>query len=200
MKKLLLLAILLGTAVSALAQGSVSFRNNASTSFYFRTNNFAGTVGLMSGTNAYRIGLYATPGTISTSNSLTLVGLATNSAALPGRFLGPSPYVLPAGYAPGTPITFQIRAWTFSSGMSYEEALLNVSNGSVNPFDLWVGASDLGTVTPSDAASPVALLFGAAPLVSGFEIHPYIIPEPSSIALGVLGLGAMALFRRRTSK
>ena len=201
MKKLLLLATLLGTAASAFAQGNVSFRNNASTSFYIYTNDAARSLGgvaitnrLMSGTSGYRIGLYAAPGTGNTTNSLALVGLATNNAALPGRFLGPSPYVL-TGYAPGNPITFQIRAWSFAGGMSYEEALLNLISGSVNPAEIALGASELGTVTPSDAASPVALLFGAAPLVQGFEIIP--APEPSSIALGLLGLGAIALFRRK---
>lgn len=198
MKKLLLLATLLGTAASALAQGNVSFRNNASTSFYIYTNTFNGSLTgqdpntrLMSGTSAYRIGLYAAPGTGAASNSLTLVGLATNNAALAGRFLGPSPYVL-TGYAPGSPITFQIRAWSFAGGLSYEEALTSAAN----PLDIALGASALGTVTPSDAASPVALLFGtSAPLVQGFEVKP--VPEPSSIALGLLGLGAIALFRRK---
>src|SRR5436190_19052513 len=126
MIKLLLLAALLGTTASALAQGNVSFRNNASTSFYITTNNAARTAsGPISGVNAYRIGLYAAPGTGASAQSLVLIGLATNNGALPGRFLGPSPYVLPAGYAPGTPITFQIRAWSFAGGLSYEEARLN---------------------------------------------------------------------------
>ena len=194
MKKLLLLAALLGTVASVLAQGNVSFRNNASTSFYIYTNDFTGTLGsptnrLMSGVNAYRIGLYASPTTGASAGSLTLVALATNSAALPGRFLGPSPLVLPAGYAPGAAITFQIRAWSFAGGMSYEEALLN---GSVNPLRIALGASVLGTVTPSDAASPVAVLFGTGNLVQGFMIGA---PEPSSLTLGLLGLGAMAMFR-----
>ena len=198
MKKLLLLATLLGTAASALAQGNVSFRNNASTSFYIYTNDavrslnaVAITNRLMSGTSAYRIGLYAAPTTGATSNSLTLVGLATNNAALAGRFLGPSPYVL-TGYAPGTPITFQIRAWSFAGGLTFEAAQ---AASQLDPLNIALGASDLGTVTPSDAASPVALLFGATPLVSGFEVKP--VPEPSSIALGLLGLGAIALFRRK---
>jgi len=196
MKKLLLLATLLGTAASALAQGNVSFRNNASTSFYISTNNAGGTAsGLMSGTSAYRIGLYAAPTTGASSNSLSLVGLATNNAALAGRFLGPSPFVLPNGYAPGTAITFQIRAWSLAGGLSYEEARLTASGGVVNPLDIALGASAIGTTTPSDAASPVALLFGTGTLVSGFEIKP--VPEPSSIALGLLGLGAIALFRRK---
>jgi len=200
MKKLLLLATLLGTAASALAQGNVSFRNNASTSFYIYTNNAFGTLTgqdpntrLISGTSAYRIGLYASPTTGASAGSLTLVGLTTNSAALAGRFLGPSPYVLPAGYAAGNTITFQIRAWSLAGGTSYEEAL---TSAVLDPLNVAYGVSAIGTVTPSANSAPVAVLFGTDPgLVQGFEIRP--IPEPSSIALGLLGLGAIAMFRRK---
>lgn len=201
MKKLLLLATLLGTAASALAQGNVSFRNNASTSYYLYTNTATGSLTgqdpntrLISGTSAYRVGLYAAPTTGATAGSLTLVGMTTNSAALAGRFLGPSPYVLPAGYAAGNTITFQIRAWSFAGGLSYEEALLAAA---LNPLGIAYGASALGTVTPSANSAPVAVLFGTDPglLTSGFEVKP--VPEPSSIALGLLGLGAIALFRRK---
>jgi hypothetical protein len=201
MKKLLLLATLLGITASAFAQGNVSFRNNASTSYYIYTNSATGSLDgqdpntrLMSGSNAYRIGLYASPTTGGAAGSLTLVGMTTNSAALAGRFLGPSPFVLPAGYAAGTPITFQIRAWSFAGGLSYEEALLAAL---VNPLNIAFGVSALGTVTPSANSAPVAVLFGteAGLLTQGFQIGP--VPEPSSIALGLLGLGAMGLFRRK---
>jgi hypothetical protein len=193
MKKLLLLAALLGTAASAFAQGQVAFRNSASTNFYLWTNNaVGGQSNLMSGTSAYRIGLYAstTPG--ATEGSLSLVGLATNSTALAGRFLGPSPYLLP-GIAGGTPIVFQIRAWSFAGGLSYEEAL---NAAALDPLNIALGTSTLGTVTPSANPAPPADLFGtSAGLIQGFLIKP--VPEPSSIALGLLGLGAIALFRRR---
>jgi len=196
MKKLLLLAVLAVTAVSAMAQGRVSFRNGASTSFYISTNNAVGTASnLMSGTSAYRIGLYASPTTGATEGSLTLIGLATNSAALPGRFLGPSPYAITApGYTAGTPITFQIRAWSFAGGLSYEEAL---TAAALSPLDIALGVSALGTTTPTPAPSPAGELWGTSlgNLTGGFEIKP--IPEPSSIALGLLGLGAIALFRRK---
>jgi len=201
MKKLLLLAALLGTAASAFAQGQVSFRNNASTSFYIYTNNVFGTLTgqdpntrLMNyGANTIRIGLYASPTTGATAGSLTLVGLATNTAALPGRFLGPSPYILPAGYASGTTITFQIRAWSIAGGTSYEEA---TAASLLDPLNIAYGVSTLGTMTPNANPAPPAALFGTDPgLVQGFEIRP--IPEPSSIALGLLGLGAIAMFRRK---
>lgn len=201
MKKLLLLATLLGTAASAFAQGQLSFRNNANTAFYIYTNTatrsldgqLSSTRLMAYGANSVRIGLYAstTPGAL--EGSLTLVGLATNSATLNGRFLGASPLVLPAGYPSGTPITFQVRAWSLAGGMSYEEAVLS---SLLNPLDIALGVSTIGTMTPNADPAPPAAIFGTtAGLIQGFEIRP--VPEPSSIALGLLGLGAIALFRRK---
>jgi hypothetical protein len=196
MKKLLLLAVLAVTAVSAMAQGRVTFRNGAATDYYIWTNNATRTASnLMSGTSAYRIGLYASPSTGAAEGSLTLIGLATNHATLTGRFLGPAPYFITApGYTAGQAITFQIRGWSFAGGLSYEEAVLASNN---NPLDIALGVSALGTTTPTPAPSPSGELWGTAVgnLTSGFEIRP--IPEPSSIALGLLGLGAIALFRRK---
>jgi hypothetical protein len=202
MKKLLLLAVLAVTAVSAMAQGRVTFRNGASTDYYIYTNTATRSLDavatsnrLASGTSAYRIGLYASPTTGAAAGSLTLIGLATNSAALPGRFLGPAPYAITApGYTAGQAITFQIRAWSFAGGLSYEEALLAAQ---ISPLDIAFGVSALGTTTPTPAPSPAGELWGTTPgqLTSGFEVRP--VPEPSSIALGLLGLGAIALFRRK---
>ena len=202
MKKLLLLAVLAVTAVSAMAQGRVTFRNGASTSYYIWTNTASGSLNgvetsnrLMSGTSAYRIGLYASPTTGAAEGSLTLIGLATNSAALPGRFLGPAPYTIMApGYVAGSPITFQIRAWSFAAGLTYEEAR---TASQLDPFNVALGVSAIGTTTPTPAPSPAGELWGTTlgQLTGGFEIKP--VPEPSSIALGLLGLGAIALFRRK---
>jgi ABC-type amino acid transport substrate-binding protein len=207
MKKLLLLAVLGLTAVSAMAQGRVSFRNTASTSFNIYTNDAFRTLDAvpilnrLTQSNAvaqYRIGLYASPTTGATSNSLTLVSLITNSASptLAGKIFGADPLVLStaAGYSAGSAITFQIRAWSFAGGLTWDEAFAAANAGNL---DAAIGASAIGTTTPTAAPSGAAALFGtsAGLLTSGFEIRP--VPEPSSIALGLLGLGAIALFRRK---
>ena len=193
MKKLLLLAAFLGASVSLFAQGTVTFANLASQNYRLTTNSAPGgpNSGLMSGVNAYRIGLYAGPSG-SAEGALTLVGIATNSSvpALAGYFNGGSPFTLPAGFATGTEIAFQLRAWSYASGLSYESAAGDPSAA--------LGKSALGFVTPGGGTVLPGALFGTGPgqLSTGFEIAP-IIPEPSSIALGLLGLGAIALFRRR---
>jgi hypothetical protein len=185
-KAVLILLTSLLAITSTFGQGRVTFRNGASTNYYIYTNGPGG-LGLMSGVDAYRIGLYASPNTGASAGSLTLIGLATNAAALPGRFLGPAPYFITApGYTAGQPITFQIRAWSFAAGLTYEEALL----GSVlDPLNVHIGTSVLGTTTPTPAPSPAGELWGTSPgnLTSGFVIN---VPEPSTTAL--LGLGAVA--------
>lgn len=194
MKKLLLLAAFLATSASMFAQGQVAFANTASTTFRVWTNNAAGTASnLTSGANAYKFGLYAAQGASQPSNSLSLVALGTNIAPLPGFFSGGT-VALPAPFAAGDTITFQIKGWTFSAGNSYDAA---VAAGQINPLGVALGFSGIGQTILTAAPAPPAPLFGTAPglLSSGFELKP--VPEPSSIALGLLGLGAIALFRRR---
>lgn len=184
------------TTFSAHAQGTISFRNVASTRFYIWTNNFEGTApGLMSGTNAFRIGLYVSTDLGARESALHLAGLATNASPFPGRFLGPSPYSLPAGYPAGTPILFQLRVWSHHGGLSWDEGVFASRGGVV------AGASPLGTVTPTAPPAPPAEIFGTRPgqLPSGFWIGPPI-PEPSTYALTSLAMAALLLMRRSKGK
>jgi MYXO-CTERM domain-containing protein len=194
MKKLLLLAALLATSASVFAQ-SVVFQNTASTNYRIWTNNATGTASnLMSGLNGYRISLYAAQGAGQPVGSLQIVGLATNSP-LPGFFSGGASYNLPAPFAAGDTITFQIRAWSIPlTGTDYASA---VAAQNANPLLVQLGVSPLGQTQLGGGPVLPGPLWGTSPgqLQSGFELKP--APEPSSIALGLLGLGAIALFRRR---
>jgi MYXO-CTERM domain-containing protein len=115
--------------------------------------------------------------------------MTTNSSAAPlaGWFNGGNPYFLPSPYAAGDSITFQVRAWSLSGGLSYEEAFAVGAS---------TGKSGLGFTTLGGGLVLPGALFGtSAGQVGTFSIAP--VPEPSSIAIGLLGLGAIALFRRR---
>jgi len=200
MKKLLLLAVLGLTAVSAMAQGRISFRNTASTTFNIFTNNAIGdSLGVMQTqlVAQYRFGLYASPTTGALEGSLTLIGITTNASNpnFLGKIFGPDPYALTApGYVAGSPLTFQIKGWSIAGGLTYDEA---VQASLLDPLNIALGISAVGTTTPTASPGTPGALFGTAPglLNSGFIIKP--IPEPSSIALGLLGLGAIAMFRRK---
>jgi hypothetical protein len=195
MKKLLLLAAIgLVAVANSFGQGTLIFNNNAQAAFNLTTNNATGDApGVMSGTGRYRVGLYASTNLAATAGSLELVGLATNTA-LAGKFNGGSAFVLPAGYPTSQQIVFQLRAWSLGAGTSFAEAL---TAAAADPLNVALGTSPLGTTTPGGGLVQAGALFGTTPglLTSGFVVAP--IPEPSTIALGLLGLGAIALFRRR---
>jgi hypothetical protein len=194
MKRTLLFAVvLLVSLTGAFGQGTLIFNNNASAAFNLYTNNATGTaLGVMSGAGRYRVGLYASTNLSATAGSLELVGLATNTA-LNGKFNGGSQFILPNGYPTSQQIVFQLRAWTFSAGTSFENALIYAA---ADPLNVAWGTSPLGTTTPGGGLIQAGALFGTAPglLPTGFVLG---IPEPSTIALSLLGLGAIALFRRR---
>lgn len=173
------------TAASAFGQGQVVFANTSTT--LLSTNSATGN-GPLTGSLQWRIGLYIAPdGTVNPA-SFTLVAVATNSGISAGRFAYPvSPLVINGNT--GEPIAFQIRAWQLSAGTTYENALTGFR-----------GQSAIGRVTPG-TTGPTPTLFGPSDyvgqLTTGFALTSGVIPEPSSIALGLLGLGAIALFRRR---
>jgi hypothetical protein len=202
MKTTCFLLVGLFAAFFAHGQGSVGFDNTSTTRFY--TNNGSGGYGLMSGVNAYRIGLYVGP-LGSDEPSLQLVGLATNAFGIPpfdGRFNGGNPFHLPNGYPGDTTIAFQVRVWSFAAGLSWEEA--SASSGS--PF---LGSTAIGFVTPAEGTTPVPRLFGTSPgQLTGLQyppsspslaklfIEPGSVPEPSTCVLGVLAVMTAFVFRR----
>ena len=172
-------------AGSALAQ-KVVFANTISADYRIFTNNGVAS-GPMTGTNQWRIGLYVgaqgTP-----ENSLVLVGLATNRSnpVLAGYFSGGNPFLLSSPYdVCGLPLTFQLRAWAFDGGLTYEEAIA---------IGVFSGKSSLGFTTPGCDTLP-GILFGNFPgQVGAFTIS---VPEPSTYALGLLGVALFGLLRRR---
>jgi len=187
MKKILLLIGLLALPVAVFGQGLVNFQNTSQT--LVTTNDGAGHVGSVATGYKIRVGLYVgAPG--SDPSTFSLVGVATNSGISIGRFA--YPVSLGVSGNTGQNIDFQVRAWTLSSGVDYETAVGG-----------YKGVSGIGNVTPATGTQTTPNLFSATAgspefagqLASGFVLTP--VPEPSSIALGLLGLGAVALFRRR---
>jgi len=182
MKKLLLLTAFVATTVGVLAQGTINFGNSGGQEL---TNSNTGQrlpVG-----NAFVVALYYGPSGAPES-ALTQIA-TTGIAPIPGRFSGGT-VTTPATTAPGGVAALQVRS--YSSGFATYEAALAAAQG--NPSVL-VGKSNPFTVTTGNpTGTPATLPASLAPMV-GFSVAP--VPEPSSIALGLLGLGAIVLFRRR---
>jgi len=170
MKKLLITAAaLMISLVSTMAQGQVNFATRITAkNINARVQNAAGAQA--TGAAGYNAGLYLVSG----GNATLIPGSVTSFQSPPSLFTG---YVTPItvsipGTNPGDTVTLQFRAW---GGASYETA---------TEF----GSSPSFSVATGGGVNPAADLVG----ITGFQM----VPEPSTIALGVLGAAAL-LFRRR---
>jgi hypothetical protein len=176
MKKLLLIAASMMVAVGLYAQGTVNFQNIPPVPDA-PVFNIDGTTRL-SGPN-FQAMLYAGPD----AGNLAAVGAAVPFLAGEGAgyFIGGS-RAIPT-VAPGATAFIEVRAWDSTSGASWEVA--TIRGQSMEPFSLVTGGLSV------DGAPPTlpAIMTG----MTSFNL----VPEPSTIALGILGAGALLLFRRR---
>jgi len=134
--------------------------------------------------------LYVGPANTANASALSTNGVGGGAFLVggvgAGYFSGGSRTI--EGFAGGTTVTVQVRAWRLSAGATYEAT---GGNGVLNlPGE---GHSNLIQVTLASGLSTPPNLTG----LTGFSVAPVVVPEPSSIALGLLGLGALTLIRRR---
>jgi len=180
MKKLILTASLMLTVIAAFGQGEVVMNNSAATAIL---DSRYGTNWAVAAGNT--VALYGATGAGQTASSLSLQPTAVTNLFLPGRFIGGTRVLtLPTG-----PATLQVRAWS-GAYPTYEAAEIAAMGGTPNVV---LGRSGLLTATLTTGATPPPTLLGSG--LTTFGVTP--VPEPSSIALGLLGLGAIVLFRRR---
>lgn len=186
MKKLLLLSGIMVAALGAYAQGTLVAANAApgvdAPVFDNRAPNAPNTV--RAAGSAFNAQLYIGPAGTSSASALSTNGVGGapipfQSGAAAGYFVGGARTI--EGFASGSTITVQVRAWATAAGNSWESA----TGGR--------GESNLIQVTLGGGQTPAANLVG----LTSFGLTGVVVPEPSSIALGLLGLGAIALFRRR---
>jgi hypothetical protein len=215
MKKALLALTAIGLSASVFAQGTsdgtivfknIGVGNAAGTGTYnvplFDNNkdNLQGSTYVGNANSAVGAGNSITVGLFLSSNLNTplATGVLGTTAAQSPYIITPaaSQTVSVTGNAPGSTPSLTIRAWTTSAG-SFAAAQTTADA----QWGEWViTAKPLGGV-PAGGGTPITppSLTGwgseAAPL--GFELNRTAVPEPSTIALGVLGVGALVLARRR---
>ena len=184
MKKLIITASLMVAAAASFGQGQVIFANSSPTTITNRVTGLAALGGAEPLIDT-QVALYV--GNVGDAvTSLQLIGNVTNCFSA-GRFSGGTRTL--TGWT-GT-VQLQVRAWLANTIYpSYEAAVAAALGGDASVV---IGVSaPINFATTQPPTLPVSIAnAGLTPIV----LVP--VPEPSSIALGLLGLGAVALFRRR---
>jgi hypothetical protein len=194
MKKLFAVALLGLTAVSGWAQGTVDFRN-AGVAFATQADRlvYLGSVApanALTGTN-YVAGLWFAPGAGNTTidkTGGTQAGRAFNfrpaTTTQPGTWNpGANPFIFTLdGTTLNTTVTLQVRVWDSLAYNSFASALAAGQYGASRPFDYLI---------PAAGATPDKYF------MEGLRAFAVQVPEPSTIALGVLGVAGLLFLRRR---
>jgi len=138
----------------------------------------------------YEVALYGAVGAGASAGSLALVPGSTttfigSNTKLAGLFntVANNPVVTGSTY--GGTVTVQARAWYEGAGQytSYAAAVsAGVPAGLDNPVNVTLGANSVA--------------FAPAPQLQSFSLTTTASPEPSTIALGVMGASAFLLRRR----
>ena len=192
MKKILLIgALAMVAAVSSYGQGSVSFANSGTTSrVWYEAQPGAGTTWVPAGAGFTAELVYAPDGTPTTAfdGAAVRVGATTTFGPQGGLFSGGGRTVTSITPAGGFGL-FQVRVWETAKGNDYRSALLDATAHAGASGILRVDTGDPTSVPPG-TATPL----NSAGLAS-FTVT--LVPEPSVIGLGLLGVGTLLMLRRR---
>ena len=195
LKKAIVLLAMVASAALTYGQGTVNF-NTLTLGTTAQIKNVDGT--LAAGTGFFAQ-LYAAKGINAAESSLLPVGDPVNL-----RTGGNAGYVQTSGTtslgtavnstvtiaaaAPGGPVTLQLRAWAGPSSSYAAAVAAKTANGKSALFNL----NTTGDPTAAPPTTPVNLVG-----LAGFQLVGTTVPEPSTIALGLIGAGALLIRRRK---
>jgi hypothetical protein len=179
MKKLIVATALGLVAVGAMAQGQFSFGNNiAAAGINARVTDKA-TGAPVVGPNYVAQAYVKLAGADDSSYAPIATAVPFRTSAAGAGYIVTQ--VLTTTFADKTAITVQMRAWDVTQGASYAAAAVaGAKVGSSDPVNLNV------TIAPNTPPDMVGL--------AAFTVQP--IPEPSTLALGALGIVGFLLRRR----
>jgi len=206
MKKLATLFAIMAVGLgNAWSQGQIDFHNPGGASGYpMQVRDASGTVttigsaGSPLAQGSVRVGLFVGPNGSTSLSQMTSIATITNStlavSAFFGTFNGGTSFPVP-GFAPNASVAFAFAAWSISTGaLTYDAAKL-ASTGYLGESAIGQNYTLGGFGTPPSIPSPT---FGTgAGQIQGFTLNPAVVPEPSTIALGLLGAAALFLRRRK---
>jgi len=179
MKKLVVIAACVGATAMAFGQGQFNLNNRQTADgINAKVTHVDGTTPL-DGANGWVVQAYVG----ADAGSLAPVGspVEFRTGAAEGYFAGGA---VDAGVANGTSVMVQIAAWNTNDGADYATAAANMGA---------VGMSGIVSVTVDGPPNTPPNLIGLEP----WTVSAEVIPEPSTFALGLLGIGALMLRRRK---
>jgi hypothetical protein len=206
MKKLATLFVMMAVGLgNAWAQGQIDFHNP--NTFPLRVQDAGGntfTVGAAGSPLAQgsvRVGLFVGPNGSTSMSQMSMVGLVTNSSStVPlfiGTFNGGTSYAITPS-TQGAQVAFMFAAWSITTGsLTYSGAY----DPAINPTSAGYAGTSLigqnytlggGGVPP---LIPAATFGSGVGQIPGFTLTP--VPEPSTIVLGIIGVAALLLRRRK---
>jgi hypothetical protein len=190
MKKLTLTALAVAACVQvAFSQGTVNFANTGTFATTADRNVYISTGVKLTGTNYVAALYWGRTQDALNSFAVRAVGDETldratgafravdPSTSAAGTWSGGTRFLL--GTLTGDNVFLQVRVWDITKGATYEAASAGLRGQSL-VFNYAVPAA-------TDAAGNK---------INGLAAFT-LVPEPSTIALGVLGLGSLLLFRRK---
>lgn len=192
MKKLILTLALVAATAASYGQGTISFSNTATSQVrvdgVVAPAGSALNFGVFFGGSAGSLSLSPTLGTISsTSQGIIWVGGAASTA-----------YQL-AGFAANTQPFVQIRGWSSSFGSDWAAAQAAFNAGT--PGVVFGQTAVLQVAGLGADTGPGTAIWQSASGTNPQRFTPLLlttaVPEPSTIALGVLGAGSLLFLRRK---
>jgi len=180
MKKLLLVTVLIVASVATYAQGTLNFANFVQVappgvSVNAPIFNIDGTTRLAG--SQFQAILYGGPDANSLQAMGSAVGFATGTGA--GYFIGGQRVVTTV--AGNTMAFLQVRAWDTLAGATWDAAFASGSGYGMSPI--------LNLTLGQAPATP--------PNMVGLQSFSLVVPEPSTIALAILGAATLFLRRRK---
>lgn len=179
MKKLLIALAAVMITAATYGQGQVVFANRV-TGVFDAPVTVAGSDPVRGPGSTWSAQLYLQDGTTFTAlpGVLQFRDAGTGAAAIADRYLN-GQLAVDVPLTPGANGTFVVRAWQTSLG-SYDAAV-NKAWGQSEPFTVAVGG---GTLPAANLTT-----------LKGFQVT--VVPEPSVIALGLVGAAAFLIRRRK---
>jgi len=189
MKKILLTLALAALSVTAIhAQGLIGFQNSTLTKIKYEATPGATLVDAPIGQVVFGV-FWGTTADVRLIDDVTKLANVTTA----GIINGGSAFAIP-GTDPGQTIFLKIAGWDARNGLNFGASKADLQQGHY-------GETDIRQVTLTGAPSAGQVIWQTASGTTATRFKPFtifaVVPEPSVIALGALGLGALLLRRRK---